>query len=1296
MPVLPAAAAEAAATAEAAEDEDDIELEEVQVTGTRIQNPNVTSSNPITSITSEEMRQLGIVNVADALLMLVPQNISTYQPGLTGDIQTTGGGEFGNIGIGFGNGTQGSNDVDRGSLFIGNTIANLRGMDPAFGTRTLTLIDGRRTVSSSSQADIVDMNIIPSNLLERMDVVTGGASATYGSGAMAGVVNLVLNSRLQGFNVDLTYGINEAGDGASPQISISGGTRLGSRGHALVGVEWQDQKAIRNCADARAWCAESRAMFTNSQSSLIEANYDSPVISIEGFEGLPARFQMADVRYNQFSPSGVLWEGYSDNRIDRPAPTTGYRFTSDGRDIEEFSYGFRGARNQSSAMNGDGPLSTTGTTLRPESERKNLFTNFEFDFTERTTGYLQASYAMTNANNTQRYTQTIGCARFDAPGVPAQTGGKVVAGETVYFGTGTIAADQMVVPAPPYNQPATPGMVRNEIWNNPNFRAFIGNAPAVIASGITARVAPYIGTAAPSAVGADTPTQPPPNFAFSDKVVPGSAQYVFTKSPNSQSRYWLLTQITMAEGFEDPGVPPVLPPLGSDSYAFLNQLSPEALNQVQAAFNRNPGASGTNAATAALWGQNPCAGFTALRKVWNPQIQQYATSDTDTWRAVAGVRGRFGGDWRWDAYFQHGRTDSVSRTFNGTTSLSLNFAMDAVIDNRPGSATYGQPVCRITRDGIPALDTNGLPMSDTAGLQALAADCQPLNILGDYTTAPVPWEGLDMTSAEMAQMQRDALAYAFKDSISDGATDRQTLSFNTNGTLWEGWGAGPLTGAFGIELSQDMVDNKGTRGSFYLRSDLASWNDSFGGKTRSTEGFTEFNMPLISGVEGIHRLSINGAARYTSYYNKGGAGTTGESATQGTFNWKFSTEFAPFDFVRFRLTRSADLRAATYRDLFLNQPTLPDQATGRNWWRERTEESNINQNERWGLVRVGNADLKPERSNTLTLGMVLSPGGSAQGMRLSVDYFDIGVKGGIYTPYGFASPSSIIENCWIGSGNSELEDHPNFGLNLAPNMDNQYCKEITFHTFEDGSIDQTDIVYVNSSRPDNGLPYQRRGVDLALNYAFPLSRAFERVPGSMSVTVRATRALEASGLQQSVSQRVTSTGELNCNASTFVDGILICDEEFRRVDMVGQIRSSQFIPGISATPKWTGSVTTSYMAGDFSASLNARYIGAAKMDNTWCDADQFEAGSCTNYIDELGRYLGGSVDNNWVDPYVNFTLSGTYNLNIASMRQFQLTGTVNNLFDKTPPFTGGGISGASAGFHDTFGRAYRLGVRMRF
>jgi outer membrane receptor protein involved in Fe transport len=1326
--VTPVEAAEAARTpaataaadarkAEAAKEADEDELDEVKITGTRIQVPGATSANPIESITAEEMRRMGMVNVADALLQLLPQNISQYQPGLVGDIQTTGGGEFGNIGVGFGNGTQGNNEIDRGSFFVGQTVANLRGMDPTFGSRTLTLVDGRRQVSSSSQADIVDMNIIPSNLLQRMDVVTGGASATYGSGAMAGVVNLVLNNRLTGFNLDMDYGINEAGDGGSPHISASGGTPLfGGRGHVLVGAEWQDSAPIRDCAAARDWCRESRTLFTNSNSGLTEEGYGSPLVPLPGYENFPARFQMANMRFNQFSPNGVLYENNTSTDPNSPPPTSGYRFTADGTGIEEFPYGFRGASNASSVMNGDGPVTTSGSSLRAGSERKSLFSNFEFNFTERTTGYLQTSYAKTEAFNKNRYTANTACVRFNTPGAAAIPGGTAKAGDTIYFGSGTIANDQFVRPVAPYNQLATPGMVRNPLWNVASFRTFLGvggtTPPAPLVFGQTGRPTnpanPYLGFSGPNrtingtldnpVAGSDTP----PTYNWGTNVVAGSAVYMLVKNPNSENRYWLLISIRLAVDFEDPGTPATLPGLGRNQYAFLGQLGPEALNLVQNAFNRSPTTGGTNSATAALWTQNPCANFTAVKKVWNPQLQQYTTNDTETWRVTAGARGRFGRDWKWDTYYQYGSTDSLAKTYNGGTNLSFAFSMDSVIDDRPivnglANPTYGKPICRITRDGVPQLDWEGFPISDKSGLELLAEGCQPLNIFGDYSVAPTPWAGLNMTSDELAQMQQDALAYAFKDSSSEGATTLQTLSFTTNGTLWDGLGAGPLTGAFGFEVSKNTVDNKGTRGSFYQRSDLSSWQDSFGGSTRTKEGYAELNMPLVSGVPGVNLLSVNAAGRYTSYDNKGGAGTTGGSATQGTFNWKLATVFEPFDFIRFRLTRSRDMRAAGYRELFLNQATLPDQARGRNWWRERTVISDENQTERWGYVRVGNPDLTPEASNTLTVGMVLSPGGWAQGMRLSADYSNIKVNNGIYTPFQFQDAGTIIEACWRQSGNNDNPD--NFISGIAPNMDLDTCKEITFRLRADGSIDTDDIIYVNTSRPANGLSYQQRNLDLSWSYMFPLSSAFESVPGNLSLSIRASRALEASGIQQGVQQRVVAgTTDLNCVfAPINRDGIITCQEQLRRVDLVGQIRSSQSVPGVSPRPKWSGNFSATYLLGDLTASLSARYIGGAKQDNTWCDASQQEEGLCSTYRDALGRYLGGSVDNNFVKPYFNFALNGSYNLKVGDMKQVQVFGSINNLFDKDPPFSGGGsLSGASAGYHDTMGRAYRMGVRLKF
>src|SRR5690606_19096620 len=116
-------------------------------------------------------------------------------------------------------------------------------------------------------------------------------------------------------------------------------------------------------------------------------------------------------------------------------------------------------------------------------------------------------------------------------------------------------------------------------------------------------------------------------------------------------------------------------------------------------------------------------------------------------------------------------------------------------------------------------------------------------------------------------------------------------------------------------------------------------------------------------------------------------------------------------------------------------------------------------------------------------------------------------------------------------------------------------------------------------------------------------------------------------------------------------------------------------PGVASSPKWTGNIITSYRLGNMSTSLSARYISGARLDNDWCDADQYAAGTCSSYMNEEGQFLNGSVDRNWVDSYFNFSLNGSYELQVPNMKQLQVFGSINNLFDKSPPFTGGGISG---------------------
>src|ERR1700682_4922406 len=161
------------------------QLEEVVVTGSRIPVPaNITATSPITIVSSEEILLQGHTDISDVINQL-PQN-------------TIGAGaDFGNT----------SSPLTSTGGF---TTVDLRGLGPQ---RTLVLLNGRRLgagdPSTSNQDVASDIDQIPVPLIERIDVVTGGASATYGSDAIAGVVNFILKKDFQGIQIDGQYGFSQ-------------------------------------------------------------------------------------------------------------------------------------------------------------------------------------------------------------------------------------------------------------------------------------------------------------------------------------------------------------------------------------------------------------------------------------------------------------------------------------------------------------------------------------------------------------------------------------------------------------------------------------------------------------------------------------------------------------------------------------------------------------------------------------------------------------------------------------------------------------------------------------------------------------------------------------------------------------------------------------------------------------------------------------------------------------------------------------------------------------------------------
>lgn len=157
----------------------DADNDEVIVTGSRLNvNPNLTSANPVLAITDEEISLRGTVNIED----------------LTNNLPQVFAGQ--------------ASEVANGAS--GTATLNLRGLG---AVRTLTLIDGQRLPYGSSQISSPNLDLVPTNLVERVEVLTGGASAVYGSDAIGGVANFILKDDFEGFEVDFQYGVNQNSNG---------------------------------------------------------------------------------------------------------------------------------------------------------------------------------------------------------------------------------------------------------------------------------------------------------------------------------------------------------------------------------------------------------------------------------------------------------------------------------------------------------------------------------------------------------------------------------------------------------------------------------------------------------------------------------------------------------------------------------------------------------------------------------------------------------------------------------------------------------------------------------------------------------------------------------------------------------------------------------------------------------------------------------------------------------------------------------------------------------------------------
>ncbi len=316
-------------------------LDEVTVTGSRIRRTtDFDTANPTTVVDADYLKNLGITNVGDVVKQL-PSNVSNNTPATTGNA----------------------------NFFAGSTIANLRGLNPFFGSRTLTLMNSRRFVPTN-QGDGVDLNFIPSVLIERVDIVTGGASAAYGSGAVSGVQNIFLNRKLDGGKLEMDFGQTAESDGRDKHVGAAYGMAFGDRAHATIGVEWQDSDPI-GCYEARDWCAKGRGQYPNAP-----------------FGTVPANLVGENLHANQMTTAGVFY-------TPGITGTTTQGVNAAGTGLNVFNLGaqpYAGSSATAAVPGGDGRSIYQYTNLRAPVNRKVATGTFTFDITDTTHMNLDVSW----------------------------------------------------------------------------------------------------------------------------------------------------------------------------------------------------------------------------------------------------------------------------------------------------------------------------------------------------------------------------------------------------------------------------------------------------------------------------------------------------------------------------------------------------------------------------------------------------------------------------------------------------------------------------------------------------------------------------------------------------------------------------------------------------------------------------------------------------------------------------------------------------------------------------------------
>lgn len=310
---------------------------DIVVTGSRTITDGSKAPTPVTVASAEQLQLAAPQTVADGLNQL-PEFRGSTRPS---------------------NGTSGSNNSDSGAFL------NLRNLG---AQRTLLLLDGHRAPPSTTLGT-VDTNVLPQELISRVDVVTGGASAAYGSDAVAGVVNFVLDTRFKGLKGSVQAGVTTYGDDGTQKATLAAGTDFaGGRGRIVASGSYYNSDGVPSTFD-RPWGSARRVVLTdpaNPTQSIIVSNYANTL----------------------FTPGGLIYGGGTLG--------LGTQQFAPGGQVVPFN---RGTVVNGAQVGGQGALLDLNAIAAVRAY--NGFAHGEYDVTDRLTVYAEGLYASTRNSYNQ-------------------------------------------------------------------------------------------------------------------------------------------------------------------------------------------------------------------------------------------------------------------------------------------------------------------------------------------------------------------------------------------------------------------------------------------------------------------------------------------------------------------------------------------------------------------------------------------------------------------------------------------------------------------------------------------------------------------------------------------------------------------------------------------------------------------------------------------------------------------------------------------------------------------------------